>query len=149
MFGELSTAQIEEVLTQEYIGRIGCQAQGRIYVVPISYVYEGDSIYAHSPAGLKIKMMRQNPEVCFEVEQISDLLDWRSVIVWGRFEELHGEAAEQAMRLLIKRLGPHMPQEPADEQHSAQHDAENPERMPVLYRIQLWEKTGRYEPGPW
>ncbi len=30
MFGELSTAQIEEVLTQEYIGRIGCQAQGRI-----------------------------------------------------------------------------------------------------------------------
>lgn len=148
MLGELSTTQIEEVLTNEYIGRIGCHAQGRTYVVPVSYAYEGDSIYAHSPTGLKIDMMRDNPEVCFEVEQVSHLLDWRSVIVWGRFEELSGEDALKAMRLLIQRLGPRMPAGSGDGPHSSPEGAEHSARMPVLYRIRLREKTGRYEPCP-
>lgn len=146
MMGELSVSQIEEVLTRECIGRIGCHAQGRTYVVPVSYVYAGDAVYAHSPLGLKVEMMRENPEVCFEVEQVSTLLDWRSVIGWGRFEELSGEDALQAMRLLIDRVGHRMPAS-----GSAPHGdsaREHPERMPVIYRIRLREKTGRYEPCP-
>lgn len=146
MTGELSTAQIEEVLTNEYIGRIGCHAQDRTYVVPVSYVYEDECIYAHSPSGMKVSMMRLNPEVCFEVEQVSTLLDWRSVIAWGRFEELSGEDAMQAMQLIVERLGRHMPAEV-----DGAHDQSEPERracMPVLYRIRIREKTGRYEPCP-
>jgi len=146
MTGELSTAQIEEVLTNEYIGRIGCHAQDRTYVVPVSYVYEDECIYAHSPSGMKVSMMRLNPEVCFEVEQVSTLLDWRSVIAWGRFEELSGEDAMQAMQLIVERLGRHMPAE-----GDGAHDQSEPERracMPVLYRIRIREKTGRYEPCP-
>lgn len=146
MTGELSTAQIEEVLTNEYIGRIGCHAQDRTYVVPVSYVYEDECIYAHSPSGMKVSMMRLNPEVCFEVEQVSTLLDWRSVIAWGRFEELSGEDAMQAMQLIVERLGRHMPAE-----FDGSHDPSEPEhraRMPVLYRIRIREKTGRYEPCP-
>ena len=146
MMGELSTSQIEEVLTSEYIGRIGCSAQGRTYVVPVSYVYEGDAIYAHSPLGMKIDMMRDNPEVCFEVEQVSTLLDWRSVIAWGRFEELSGESALHAMRLLIERLGNRVPGS-GNRSHDDSHPT-HPARMPVLYRIRLREKTGRYEPCP-
>ena len=147
MIGELTASQIEEVLTGEYIGRIGCHSQGRTYVVPISYVYQGGAIYAHSPTGMKVEMMRQNPEVCFEVEQISTLIDWRSVIAWGRFEELSGDDALNAMRLLIQRLGPAVPTGSSAEFH---HDAphEDPPHMPVLYRICLYEKTGRYEPCP-
>lgn len=148
MIGELSTAQIEEVLTQEYIGRIGCHAQDRIYVVPVSYAYEGGSIYAHSPTGLKVDMMRENPEVCFEVEQISSLLDWRTVISWGHFEELSGEDAVKAMRLLIQRLGPRVRSENSTEPHGTPRDSAPAARMPVLYRIRLREKTGRYEPCP-
>lgn len=146
MTGELSTAQIEEVLTNEYIGRIGCHAQDRTYVVPVSYVYEDECIYAHSPSGMKVSMMRLNPEVCFEVEQVSTLLDWRSVIAWGRFEELSGEDAMRAMQLIVERLGRHMPAE-----FDGSHDPSEPEhraRMPVLYRIRIREKTGRYEPCP-
>ena len=147
MMGELSTSQIEEVLTSEYIGRIGCHAQGRTYVVPVSYVYEGDTIYAHSPLGMKVEMMRENPEVCFEVEQVSSLLDWRSVIAWGRFEELSGDQALHAMRLLIERLGHKMPQGSGATPHD-ESASEHPARMPVLYRIRLRDKTGRYEPCP-
>lgn len=147
MTGELSIPQIEEVLTHEYVGRIGCHAQGRTYVVPVSYVYAGEAIYAHSPAGMKVEMMRENPEVCFEVEQVSTLLDWRSVIGWGRFEELSGEDALQAMRLLIDRLGHRLPASGSASQHWEASD-EQPARMPIIYRIRLREKTGRYEPCP-
>ena len=147
MMGELSVPQIEEILSREYIGRIGCHAQGRTYVVPVSYVYEGDAVYAHSPLGMKVEMMRENPEVCFEVEQVSTLLDWRSVITWGRFEELSGEDARQAMRLIIDRLGQRMPANSSASPHG-ESVSEHPARMPVIYRIRLREKSGRYEPCP-
>ena len=38
--------------------------------------------------GKKIEMMRKNPEVCFQVDAIADLLNWESVICWGKFEEI-------------------------------------------------------------
>ena len=40
MLGTLSSEQIEQVLRSEVIGRIGCHASGKTYVVPITYAYE-------------------------------------------------------------------------------------------------------------
>lgn len=146
MMGELTPSQIEEVLTGEYIGRIGYNAQGRTYIVPSSYIYQGEAIYAHSLTGMKVEMTGSNPEVCFEVEQISTLHDWRNVIAWGRFEELSGDDALKAMRLFNRRLGFIMPVSGSAELHLG--SPAEPRRMPVLYRIRLREKTGRYEPCP-
>lgn len=86
MFGELNAAQIEQVLQAEVLGRIGYHAQGRTYIVPITYAYDGERIVSHSRVGLKIKMMRENPQVCFEVEQVDNLANWRSVIARGQYE---------------------------------------------------------------
>lgn len=44
--------------------------------------------------------MRANPEVCSQVDEIDDMANWRSVIAWGRYEELKGELAIAAMNLL-------------------------------------------------
>ena len=41
-------------------------------------------------------MMRANPFVCFEVEDIDDLANWHSVIAWGVFEELACEDEARA-----------------------------------------------------
>jgi nitroimidazol reductase NimA-like FMN-containing flavoprotein (pyridoxamine 5'-phosphate oxidase superfamily) len=38
MFGKLNHDQIEEVLKNQFIGRIGCHADGITYVIPVSYV---------------------------------------------------------------------------------------------------------------
>ena len=90
MLGELSAAQIEEVLRTEVIARIGCVSEGRVYVVPVSYVYDGTYVYGHAMDGVKLRAMRANPQVCVEVEQVDDLSNWRSVIAWGTFEECEG-----------------------------------------------------------
>jgi nitroimidazol reductase NimA-like FMN-containing flavoprotein (pyridoxamine 5'-phosphate oxidase superfamily) len=57
MLGELNKYQIEQVLQTQAIGRIGIHADERRYVVPVTYVFDKDSVYAHSREGLKIRMM--------------------------------------------------------------------------------------------
>jgi uncharacterized protein len=67
MRGILTDDQIEYVLQNEVVGRIGCYSNGKIYlVVPVTYAYRTRYIYVHSDEGMKIKMMRKNPRVCFE-----------------------------------------------------------------------------------
>ena len=52
------------------MGRLGCNDGGKIYVVPINYVYDGKFIIAHSVAGIKIQMKWKNPDVFFEVDEM-------------------------------------------------------------------------------
>jgi nitroimidazol reductase NimA-like FMN-containing flavoprotein (pyridoxamine 5'-phosphate oxidase superfamily) len=70
MYGELSTDEIDEILRSEILARIACVANGWPYIVPVTYVYDGASVYIHSAEGLKLRAMREEPRVCIEVEQI-------------------------------------------------------------------------------
>jgi nitroimidazol reductase NimA-like FMN-containing flavoprotein (pyridoxamine 5'-phosphate oxidase superfamily) len=83
MLGELDNTQVDNILKTQFIGRIGCHANGITYVVPVTYVYDGINIYAHSGKGMKIDMMQINPAVCFEVDAMQNMANWQSVIAWG------------------------------------------------------------------
>ncbi len=107
--GDLAETEVDELLRSAQVGRLGCHAGGDTYVVPISYAFDGERVYAHSYEGRKLHMMRNNPEVCFEVDRYEDVANWRSVIAWGRFEELAGEEAERALRFIVEHLGPQPP----------------------------------------
>ncbi len=149
MLGSLSSEQIEQVLSSEIIGRIGCHAQGKTYVVPITYAYDGERVICHSVEGMKLEMMRDNPEVCFEVEQVDNLANWRSVIAWGSYEELHDEAAQTAMRQLVERVLPMITSATAKLSHVEKALLEgkdyHPSPIAVTFCIHLREKTGRFE----
>ena len=68
---------------------------------------------------------------------------------WGVFEQLAGDDARHALQLLIDRLTPLLPSataHPGSEAHDAgEHAHETTGATPVLYRITLSEKTGRFE----
>lgn len=140
VLGDLTKSQVEDVLQENIIGRIGCHAYGQTYVVPITYAYDGTYVYAHTSVGMKLHMMRGNPHVCFEVDQMDDLANWQSVIAWGTFEELHGSGAEEAMALLVDRIEPRISGPPGVSAHP--HHGMTPV---VVYRIRLERKTGRFE----
>ncbi|HRN58380.1 MAG TPA: pyridoxamine 5'-phosphate oxidase family protein, partial [Agriterribacter sp.] len=53
MFGILSADDIEILLQQQLVGRIGCHAKNVTYVVPVSYAYDGAYIYGHTFEGMK------------------------------------------------------------------------------------------------
>jgi nitroimidazol reductase NimA-like FMN-containing flavoprotein (pyridoxamine 5'-phosphate oxidase superfamily) len=115
------------------------------YVVPVSYVYDGSSVFTLSAEGLKLELMRENPRVCFEVEQIRHWTNWKTVIAWGTFEELEGSAAEEARHLLQTRLTPLI----AFEAKLAERDRPLApglsDRTLLMYRIRLDQRTGRFE----
>ena len=46
MFGTLDNEEIETLLHTQIIGRIACHLDDKIYVVPISFVYDGEFVYA-------------------------------------------------------------------------------------------------------
>ena len=100
---ELDRGQIDELLREQFVARIGCQADGEVYVVPIIYVYDGEAFYVASVEGRKVELMRAQPRVCFEVDRY-ETGSWQSAIAYGRYEELAGDDAERALDLLAARF---------------------------------------------
>lgn len=147
MLGELSPNQIEILLNRQFIGRIGCSANGISYIVPVAYAYDGKYIYAHSKEGRKIQMMRMNPLVCFEVDQTENPANWESVIMWGKYEELKGEDKKECLQKLVARLQPIATGEsispPAELAEAHQNDTGA--YKTIIFRIEIKEKTGRFE----
>ena len=143
----MTKGQIDQVLYSQLTGRIGCHAFKKTYVVPVSYVYDGTAIYAHSADGLKVRMMRKNPSVCFQVDSIDNLANWRSVLVWGTYEEIKDtEEQVRVINLLHDRFGPLTtgesvrPKSPAETLQKVEKS-----KRPVIYRILIGEVTGRFE----
>jgi len=54
------------------------------YVVPINYFYRNSTVFALSAEGTKIKMMRKNPEICFQVDDIKSISSAGKVLLPGK-----------------------------------------------------------------
>ena len=146
MIGELNTREIEELVSRQFIGRIGCHTNEVTYVVPVSYAYDGTYVYGRTFEGMKIKMMRSNPKVCFEVDNTKNLANWQSVIAWGEFEEIKDTAERaKALQKLQDRVLPIISSETMHitPQWPFSEDMDNIEG--IFYRIRLTKKTGRFE----
>ncbi len=145
MMGPLNVDEIEDVLRSEIVARIAYVYEGKPHIVPVTYVYDGESIYIHSAEGTKTRAMRENPDVCVEVEQIRSMTRWKTVVAEGKVERLMDDAHEQAMDLLSARFAPVETSETA--RPSRREDVHRREGItrPVLFRIRLLSKTGRFE----
>ena len=148
MLRELNNIQIEDLLKDQVIGRIGCHSAETMYVVPVNYIYDGANIYCHSAKGMKIDMMRENPQVCFEVDKIKDITNWQSVIAWGKFEEIT-DLGEQQMVLqgLDDRLTPYIIDDSVTREHGfvdKESDVGTTVEL-IMYKIIVSKKTGRFE----
>lgn len=147
MLGALTREQCEQVLKRELVGRIGCSSGDKVYIIPVTYVFFDKFIYAHSKEGLKIRLMRKNPKICFQVESRESMRDWRSVILWGTYAELKSPVEQKkALKILNDHLHPFLLSESLRPigYTDAPRMVER-ERKPVIYRISIDEITGRFE----
>ena len=147
MMGQLTSGEIESLLRNCLLGRIGCTNGVLIYVVPISYAYDGQYIYCHTRNGLKIDMLRRHPAVCFEVERLQNMANWQTVIAQGTFEELTDAdlRLDALQRLYDRRL-------PAFTSQTMRLTGEWPfgresvgKVEGITFRIRVDSKTGRFE----
>ena len=105
-------------------------------MVPLIYAYEDGAVVAVTTEGRKTAMLRENPQVCVEVDEYDadGKGSWRSVIAHGKCEELEGDAIDPALALLRERFA-----------RTAGRSAEPRDLGPhvVVLRITLDEISGR------
>ena len=102
MMNMLNESEGRKLFQSARVARLGCIVNGEPYVVPINCIIEGDYLYSHSLPGVKISGLRENPKACVQVDQIESDLCWRSVIAFGKFEEItkQNERADVLTKLL-------------------------------------------------
>ena len=147
MIGKLNPDDVETLVKQQLVGRIGCHAKDVTYVVPISYAYDGAYIYGHTFEGMKVDMMRKNPKVCFQVDDTTDLANWQSAVLWGEFEELaEGPERILALHKLTERRLPLISSETMHLTSQWPFRDEDVSKISgIVFRIRVTEKTGRFE----
>ena len=139
-FRELDRAEIDEILSRNHVGRIAFSFRDRVAIEPIHYVYDDGWIYGRTQPGTKLTVIRHNYWVAFEVDEIDDFFQWRSVVVRGGFyiipepsrgtpkdDEVRERAIELLRRLIPDALTPEDP---------------TPGRT-TLFRIAVQEVEGR------
>jgi uncharacterized protein len=135
----LSREEIHALLARNHVGRIAYSKGHKIEIEPLQYVYSGGWVYGRTS---HTERHRSSGDgwwpVAFEVDEVKDPLEWKSVVVHGGFYTLseNGAAWEQAERLraidIVRTLVP-------------EAFTEN-DPMPyrnVLFRIAVQEVSGR------
>jgi nitroimidazol reductase NimA-like FMN-containing flavoprotein (pyridoxamine 5'-phosphate oxidase superfamily) len=139
-FKELSRTEVDELLSAERVVRIGFEANGERYLVPLGFISHRGALYAMTTHGRKTRMAAVNPSVSFQIDTSArtGLFSWYSVSGEGTFEIVtDSKEIEVISPLLVSRF-PDMPNWMQTEY------AERQERGEVVFiRIRPSKMTGR------
>lgn len=148
MLGKMTDDEVLQFIRAHRVARLGCHDGDKIYVVPVSYLFFDKYFLCYSLDGLKIGMMRKNPQVCMEIDDVTNISNWKSVIATGHYEEITDEPG-------IKQAGKHLSESVLQltaAETSLPPDATHPKQRTeplykdiIYYRIHIEELTGRFE----
>jgi uncharacterized protein len=140
---EMTDLECRQALQHATVGRLACARDNQPYVVPMYFVFDGQQIYAFTTVGQKIECMRANPRVCLEIDERTEHNQWKSVVVFGRYEELPDLPRYEAARIKAHELLEKHPMwwEPA--YLGAAHRSVPHSDEPIFYRIKIDRMTGR------
>jgi uncharacterized protein len=99
---DLSRGETEEMIKRNNVGRIAFSFHDRVDIEPIHYVYEHGWLYGRTSEGSKLAAVQHNQWVAFEIDEVNDIFDWRSVVIHGTFWILHPQGSPRAEELWLK-----------------------------------------------
>jgi nitroimidazol reductase NimA-like FMN-containing flavoprotein (pyridoxamine 5'-phosphate oxidase superfamily) len=139
---ELSRAECLSVLERNSLGRLGYTRFEQPFIAPIHFSFDSERncLYGFSTLGEKVKSMRRNPRVCLEVDEIRDENHWSTVLVVGRYREIHRDPREVQARQRAEQLFRQRPEwwlPGAAKVGAKEHE------HAVIYRISIDRVTGR------
>ena len=142
MIHEMTKEECLDVLTKAGFGRLACARDNQPYIVPVYFACDKNYLYGVATVGKKIEWMRANPLVCVEADEIVNPNEWKSVVAFGRYEELPDTdkwrwEREHAHSLLQKRPNWWQPAYVATTHRDVAHSL-----MPLFYRIRIDQITG-------
>jgi nitroimidazol reductase NimA-like FMN-containing flavoprotein (pyridoxamine 5'-phosphate oxidase superfamily) len=110
-----NTREIETIIQKAEVCRLGLAVDNTPYIVPLFFGYENNCLYIHcAKEGRKLDMIRQNNNVCFEMEVDTKITNrdkpacqwssaYRSVIGYGSAFILENfEEKKQALDVIMR-----------------------------------------------
>jgi Predicted flavin-nucleotide-binding protein len=141
---EMGTDEIHEMISTENFAHLGCSHNNVPYVVPINYAFIDPYIYIYTTDGKKSEILRSNPQVCLQIENIKSRIDWQSVIVEALAQHVtEPEEREKAVQAILK-INPTLT--PAISVHWM--DDWVRENIEMIFRLEPTAKTGRKTKPP-
>ena len=117
--------EVEELLSNAIVGRLGTCFNNIPYITPVNYVYDNNKIYFHSAyEGRKIENIKHNQQVCFEIDEFISIIPgmrmpcgsrtrYKSVIAFGDIREVIDiDEKTFALNKLIAKYAPEAPRLP-------------------------------------
>ena len=118
--------QVEELLSNALVGRLGTCFDNIPYITPVNFVYDKDKIYFHSAhEGRKIENIKHNQQVCFEIDEFISIIPgismpcgsrtkYKSVILFGDIRVVVDiDEKTVALNKLIGKYAPEAPRLPS------------------------------------
>ncbi|MBB5534994.1 pyridoxamine 5'-phosphate oxidase family protein [Rhizobium giardinii] len=87
MVKEMTRSECIGLISASRLGRLACSKNDRPYIIPIYYALDGNCLYSFSMPGQKVDWMRENPHVCVEVDEFLGGSGWRTVVIYGKYQE--------------------------------------------------------------
>ena len=137
---EMNNDEIDALLESVNFGHFARGHNNRPYVVPIQFVYAKPYIYIYTTEGKKSDIIKVNPQVCLQVEDIINNGDWRSVVVNGTAEQITDRTEREEIFKLVLKTNPTLT--PAISIRWMDNWVR--ENREVVYRIEPETISGRY-----
>ena len=101
-FRELTAEECAALLSRNNVARIAFSYRDHVDIEPIHYVYAEGWLYGRTTYGTKLRTLAHNRWLAFEVDEISALFDWKSVVVKGALYllEANGSQSEAYVKAL-------------------------------------------------
>jgi len=139
---DIERSEIEMIVSRNNVGRLAFTFHDRVDIEPIHYIYERGWLYGRTSEGQKLATLKHNQWVAFEIDEISDTFDWRSVVIHGSFWVIHPRGSSHSEELWAKAaslVGQIVPgalseSDPVDFRH-------------ILFRIAIADVRGRESRG--
>lgn len=136
---EMRPAEAREVLGSLNYAHLAVAEDNIPYVVPVHYAFDGEYVYIYTTEGKKAEIIRVNPEICLQAEDVADNEHWKSVMVFGTAEQLTEEDSRQKALDLLLKINPKLT--PAISVRWMDNWVR--ENIEVIYRISPRSVTGR------
>jgi nitroimidazol reductase NimA-like FMN-containing flavoprotein (pyridoxamine 5'-phosphate oxidase superfamily) len=99
---DLSREETEAIIQRNRVGRLAFSFHDRVDIQPIHYIYEHGWLYGRTSEGDKISALKHNQWIAFEIDEVADVFDWRSVVIHGSFWIIHPRGSPRAEELWTK-----------------------------------------------
>lgn len=116
--GHYDTATVHAILDAAPVCQVAFVAEGRPHLIPVLHWREADRLYVHASRGSHLaRVLAEGAEACVAVTLLDGLvlarsafshsMNYRSVVVYGRFTEILDPAVKQArLEALFRNLLP-------------------------------------------